>query len=45
MNTVMTGAPITQLRDDIYLVDLVARAQDEQRVSLRHDAILAGAAA
>jgi multidrug efflux pump len=34
LNTVMTGAPITQVRDDIYLVDLVARAQDEQRVSL-----------
>jgi multidrug efflux pump len=34
LNTVMTGAAITQLRDDIYLVDLVARAQDEQRVSL-----------
>ena len=30
----MTGAPITQVRDDIYLVDIVARAQDEQRVSL-----------
>ena len=34
LNTVMTGAPITQVRDDIYLVDVVARAQDEQRVSL-----------
>ncbi len=34
LNTVMTGAPITQLRDSIYLVDLVARAQDEQRASL-----------
>jgi multidrug efflux pump subunit AcrB len=34
MNTVMTGAPITQVRDDIYLVDVVTRAQDEQRVSL-----------
>ncbi len=34
LNTVMSGAAITQLRDDIYLVDLVARAQDEQRVSL-----------
>jgi multidrug efflux pump subunit AcrB len=34
LNTVMTGSPITQLRDDIYLVDLVARARDEQRVSL-----------
>ena len=34
MNAVMTGAPITQVRDDIYLVDVVTRAQDEQRVSL-----------
>jgi multidrug efflux pump subunit AcrB len=34
MNAVMTGAPITQVRDNIYLVDVVARAQDEQRVSL-----------
>src|SRR5208337_4464167 len=34
LNTIMTGAPITQVRDDIYLVDVVARAQDEQRVSL-----------
>jgi multidrug efflux pump len=34
LNTVMTGAPITQVRDNIYLVDIIARAQDEQRVSL-----------
>jgi multidrug efflux pump subunit AcrB len=34
LNTVMTGAPITQVRDNIYLVDVIARAQDEQRVSL-----------
>ncbi len=34
MNAVMTGAAITQVRDDIYLVDVVARALDEQRVSL-----------
>jgi multidrug efflux pump subunit AcrB len=34
MNAVMTGAPITQVRDDIYLVDVVTRAQDQQRVSL-----------
>ncbi|WP_036260408.1 efflux RND transporter permease subunit [Methylocapsa aurea] len=34
LNTVMTGAPITQVRDDIYLVNVIARAQDEQRVSL-----------
>jgi multidrug efflux pump subunit AcrB len=34
LNTVLTGAPITQIRDNIYLVDVIARAQDEQRVSL-----------
>ena len=34
LNTVISGAPITQVRDDIYLVDVVARATDEQRVSL-----------
>lgn len=34
LNTVISGAPVTQVRDDIYLVDVVARATDEQRVSL-----------
>ena len=34
LNTVISGTPITQVRDDIYLVDVVARATDEQRVSL-----------
>jgi multidrug efflux pump len=34
LNTVMSGTPITQVRDDIYLVNVVARANDEQRVSL-----------
>ena len=34
LNTVMTGTPITQLRDNIYLINVVTRAQDEQRVSL-----------
>jgi multidrug efflux pump subunit AcrB len=34
LNTVMSGTSITQVRDDIYLVDVVARATDEQRVSL-----------
>jgi multidrug efflux pump subunit AcrB len=34
LNTVITGTPITQVRDDIYLVDVVVRATDEQRVSL-----------
>ncbi|MGD9545677.1 MAG: efflux RND transporter permease subunit [Methylocystis sp.] len=31
---VVTGQTITQVRDDIYLVDVVARATDEQRMSL-----------
>ncbi|PNG25010.1 efflux RND transporter permease subunit [Methylocella silvestris] len=34
LNAVMTGLPITQVRDDIYLVNVVARATDEQRISL-----------
>ena len=34
LNTVMSGTPVTQVRDDIYLVDVIARATDEQRVSL-----------
>jgi multidrug efflux pump subunit AcrB len=34
LNTVISGSPITQVRDDIYLVDIIARATDEQRVSL-----------
>ena len=34
LNAVITGTPITQVRDDIYLVNVVARATDEQRVSL-----------
>src|SRR5262249_32078300 len=34
LNTVMTGAPITEVRDWIYLIDVLIRATDEQRVSL-----------
>ena len=34
LNAVISGTPITQVRDDIYLVNVVARATDEQRVSL-----------
>src|SRR5262249_33408805 len=34
LNSVVTGAPITQVRDNIYLVDVVGRAIGEQRVSL-----------
>lgn len=34
LNTVISGVSISQVRDDIYLVDVVVRAIDEQRVSL-----------
>jgi multidrug efflux pump len=34
LNTVMTGAAVTQVRDWIYLVDVLVRATDEQRVLL-----------
>jgi multidrug efflux pump len=34
LNTVVSGTPVTQVRDGIYLVDIVIRATDEQRVSL-----------
>ena len=45
LNTVITGTPVTQVRDDIYLVNVLARATDEQRVSLDDPADPAGAAA
>jgi multidrug efflux pump subunit AcrB len=34
LNTVTAGQPVTQVRDDIHLVDVITRATDEQRVSL-----------
>ena len=34
LNGAVTGTPITQVRDDIYLVDVIGRAVGEQRVSL-----------
>ena len=34
LNTVMSGSPVTQVRDGIYLVNVVMRATDAQRVSL-----------
>jgi multidrug efflux pump subunit AcrB len=33
LNASVTGVPVTQLRDDIYLVSVVARATDRERVS------------
>lgn len=34
LNAVVSGTVVTQVRDDIYLVDVVVRAQDADRVSL-----------
>jgi multidrug efflux pump len=34
LNTAMSGSAVTEIRDDIYLVDVIVRATDEQRVSL-----------
>ncbi|MFO1055776.1 MAG: efflux RND transporter permease subunit [Dongiaceae bacterium] len=34
LNTVVSGATVTQMRDGIYLVDVLVRAAPEQRVSL-----------
>ncbi|RDI50514.1 multidrug efflux pump subunit AcrB [Microvirga subterranea] len=34
LNTVVSGATVTQMRDGIYLVDVVTRASAEQRASL-----------
>ena len=34
INAVVTGTTVTQMRDSIYLVDVVARATPEQRMSL-----------
>ena len=34
LDTVVSGAPVTRVRDGIYLVDVVLRATDEERVSL-----------
>jgi multidrug efflux pump subunit AcrB len=34
LNSVVSGSPVTQVRDGIYLIDVIVRATDEQRVSL-----------
>jgi multidrug efflux pump subunit AcrB len=34
LTSVASGSPVTQMRDSIYLVDVMVRANDEQRVSL-----------
>ncbi|MGY1530052.1 efflux RND transporter permease subunit [Luteimonas sp. A649] len=33
LNAAVTGSAVTQLRDDIYLVNVVARATDDERIS------------
>lgn len=33
MNSIVTGVPVTQVNDDIYLIDVVARAVDSERGS------------
>ncbi|HEK0910104.1 efflux RND transporter permease subunit [Pseudomonas parafulva] len=33
MNSIVSGVPITQVNDDIYLIDVVARAEDSERGS------------
>ncbi len=33
LNSAITGTVVTQLRDDIYLINVVARAEDDQRAS------------
>ena len=35
LNAAITGSTVTQVRDDIYLVNVVARATNEQRVSFQ----------
>ena len=35
LNATVTGSAVTQVRDDIYLVNVVARATDEERVSFQ----------
>jgi multidrug efflux pump subunit AcrB len=34
INAVLSGTPVTQLRDDIYLIDIVARAIPDERAKL-----------
>ncbi len=34
LNSVVNGAPVTQVRDDIYLIDVIARARGAERASI-----------
>ena len=33
LNSVVSGAPVTQIKDDIYLIDVIGRAEDSERGS------------
>ena len=44
LNTVISGISISQVRDDIYLVDVVVRSTDEERASLATLQPVAGSA-
>ena len=35
LNSVVNGATVTQVRDDIYLIDVIARARESERASLQ----------
>ena len=34
LNTVVSGVTVTQVRDDIYLIDVIVRATEQQRISI-----------
>jgi multidrug efflux pump subunit AcrB len=40
LNSAITGTTVTQMRDDIYLIDVIARANAEERVGLSNLATL-----
>ena len=42
LNAAVTGSAVTQVRDDIYLVNVVARATEDQRTSFEHPDLDAG---
>ncbi len=35
LNSAITGSTVTQVRDDIYLIDVITRATDQERLSLQ----------
>ena len=44
MNSVVSGQTVTQVRDSIYLIDVVVRAEQTQRTSLEFDPLAANSA-